>query len=490
MSILDSAIFKAVREHADHMLEYGRGPLEEAEPPLFASVVDPLDRAPKTHQVMPPPGIRINDFSWAGNNLMHDVPFLETLLALTEVTGDARYETAVDRALAFYVENCPHPETGLFPWGEHAQWSFTSRRILPNACQDPYDFVSHEMVIHEHLRFAPAWFWERVWQASPQAVVRFAKGLNGHLMDLDTFEHNRHAPMNGQHWNEIPYQGQGKDFARHAGMYIFDCLFAYSKSGDESLLEWARRKTRYHMDRRHPNGILKGCIRTKTEREEGQHDSFACSLYDAAKVLGEDTAEGREFMTAARELFAARENQDLGAEPSASEEPRAEDAWNSGYGGRGPAWGGGSVAAMVYERTGMQRYADSIVRAAEYQAQAGPPWCDRPVVTSTLLENMRLPMDAFWVTGEQKFLDRAVEVAGWSIERAAPTGLFLGVLNMDYFANINICYSVLGTYGLASDRPAYYFSGTGAPGLVRNLLRLALLQEGEPDILGVDPHGR
>jgi hypothetical protein len=38
--------------------------------------------------------------------------------------------------------------------------------------------------------------------------------------------------------------------------------------------------------------------------------------------------------------------------------------------------------------------------------------------------------------------------------------------------------------------PGLYYSVSGTPLLVRNLLRLALLLEGEEDILGVDRHSR
>lgn len=491
MSLRDNPIFQAVKRHADCMLKYGRDPSEENPSPLFAAVVDALDKKAKTHQLVPPPGVRIGDFSWAGNNLMHEIAFLETLTALTQLTGERRYEDAVDEVFAFYPHHCPYPGTGLFPWGEHAQWSFHSRRVLPNCVyHDPFQFLETNGIIHEHLRFAPAWFWERMWRASPECVVRFAKGLDRHLLNYDTFEHNRHAPLTEYAWNEIPYTGQGKDFARHAGMFIFDCAFAFKRSGDRTLWDWARRKLGYHLERRLPNGIVSGCIRTPNETQEGQHDSLACSVFDAAKVLGEDTAEGREFLDTARELFDARAKQRAENPPVKATDDDLPNAWNTGYGAVSSPAFGTVLNHQVYERSGVQWYADTIVAAAEWQLNVAPPPEDRPVVTWAFYNNLMVPMAAYTLTGEQKYLDRADTVAKWAIERATCDGLFLGVINMEYYFNINITWSASGCFGKKSDRPGYYFSGTGAPSLVRNLLRLALLEEGKDDILGVDDHPR
>ena len=241
MSLIDNHWFKLAKTHLDSMLEFGRG----KDSPLFGGVIDIGRRKVQTALTPPPPGIRISDFNWCGNNLMHDVPLLEVMSLLGKLTGDAKYEQALGEMFTFYGQRCPLPETGLFPWGEHAQWSFADQGIVPCSFTNGLaNFRRDGSIIHDHLRFAPGWFWQRMWNENPSAVVNFAKGLNGHIVDNKTFEHNRHAVICGAWWRDPnnPTFDKGADFARHSGFYIFDCLFAYKHSGDESLFEWARKK--------------------------------------------------------------------------------------------------------------------------------------------------------------------------------------------------------------------------------------------------------
>ncbi len=480
MSLADNPLFQAVRGHADLMLAHGRDPGNgtDAPSPLFACVVEPVTRQVRLHQQVPPPGIRLNDLSWAGNNLMHDVPFLDTLLLLGRITGDAAYEAAVDAVFGFYPHHCPHPETGLFPWGEHAQWSFTSRRILANACQDPYAF-SEYMIIHDHLRFAPAWFWERMWQSCPEAVVRYAHGLNFHIMNPATGEHNRHAPLAGRHWNEIPYTGAGKDFARHAGFFIFETAFAGKRSGDVSLLEWARWKLAWHLDRRLSSGMIRGTARRPSEEQPGQHDLLALCVADAADVLGRETAEGAGLGAAADELFSVRETPgneptfDPGAWPPAH-------AWRHAYGGVSPGAPSAAGLEQVWHRTGQDPYAKVIVAQAEWQMQVGE-LPEQPVVAFAMMRNLDIPLAAYAVTGEQRYLDRAGQMAALAVKRFSRNGLFTGVNGMDYHGNINILWSLPAGLDERPGAGPLYLSGTGTPGLVRSVLRTAMLQEGLDD---------
>ena len=502
MSILDNKYFQAVRKHADSMLECGRDDCGDSPSPLFAGTVDVGKREISVSTVVPPPGIRESDFNWCGNNLMHDIPFLEALNALTQVTGDERYAGAVDEVFAFYGANCPYPGTGLFPWGEHAQWSFPDRRTLP--CHFSYG-VSHlvddNYISHDHLRFATEWFWEAMWKHHPDAVVRFAHGLNGHIVNEETFEHNRHAALTENWWRDPknPDDGPGKDFARHSGHYIFDCVFAFKKSGDRSLLEWSRRKLDWHLNRRLPNGLIRGCARTPGEEKEGQHDSLALCVADAADLLGSDTPEGRELADLAAELFDAK-TKEVADRPAPSMTGEAHPTvWLGGYFRKpgattGPkstaGMTGGSYGHMLYERTKLEWYADSILESARWAIEnVPPPLSHVPVMARSFSGKLDSAMTAYAISGDEFFLKGAAKFADWSIEELFRNDLFMGASNMRIFRSGTNSEYHLDEWA-EPNTPGLYYSVSGTPLLVRNLLRLALLLEGEEDILGIDRHSR
>jgi len=48
----------------------------------------------------------------------------QLLYQLTTVTGQPRYAAAADAALTFFLASTVAPESGLLPWGAHAQWDF------------------------------------------------------------------------------------------------------------------------------------------------------------------------------------------------------------------------------------------------------------------------------------------------------------------------------------------------------------------------------
>lgn len=489
MSVQANRFFIAVKTHADSMLAFGRDPVEEDPSPLFAGVVNPVAKKALTNYVISPPGIRVTDYNWCGNNLMHDIPFLETLSALSRLISDHRYEQAVEDVFSFYGKYCPHPETGLFPWGEHLQWSFEDRKPMPCGLTRGFKYVHDEhYLIHDHLHFAPVWFWERMWARHPAAVVRFAHGLNFHIMNPETFEHNRHAPFAGHHWNEMPYQGIGKDFARHAGFFIFDCCFAYRKSGDVSLLDWSRRKRDWHLGRRLPNGLVRACIRTKTENEEGQHDQLALALWDASLVLGQETPEGREFGDQARELFDAKARWLAESSPPSFPEP-GEDLWMAGYMRKSRA-GYGSGNILMYYYGGLQVVADRTVEKARWTARhLPPPPAGIPVMARVFNAAIDLQLTAFDLTGDASFLGEAARFGDLALKELFHADMLLGASHMKIFqTGQNSEYHVDPCAHPAI--PGLYYSVSGTPILTRTLLRLALKLEGMEDLLGVDTYSR
>lgn len=492
MPLSPNHFYKIVRSHADAMLESGRGTVDGEVTPLFGGVIDVGLRQVITFLTPPPPCIRITDFNWCGNNLTHDLPLLEVLNTLGDVSGEKHYNAAVEDVFKYYGAHCPHPVTGLFPWGEHAQWSFGDKSILPCSFSNGLSNYRDQNLVHDHLAFAPGWFWQGLWNHHPDVVTKFAHGLDGHIVNAETFEHNRHGQLSQGWWHDKhnPGTGQGKDFARHAGFFIFDTLFAYARSGDESLLEWARRKTKYHMDRRLPNGIIHGCVRSKEEQEEGQHDSFVLSIADAADVLG-DTPEGHEFRAYAEELFDARRKM-LQSEPiPLPEEPGDGRLWLDGYIRKAPIkLRAGNMQAQMYARTGIPWYADTIIETARWlQTNLQEPPAHMPVIARRFWFHLEAMLAAHALTGDSSFLESAAQIGAWVEKDLVRNGMLLGCSNIT-------CVRLNGNYETHIDpwtepnSPGFYYSVSGTNNLLRSLLRLALLQEGQPDPLGPDPYRR
>lgn len=458
------------------MLDKGRDTLGDPPVPLFSPLVDVHWLRMVPHRVPVPPGIRPGDMSWRGNNLMHDIPFLEALRVLSEATGDGRYREAVKSELDFFAHNCPHPETGLFPWGEHAQWCFVTKEAQPNAALA----AREQAVVHDHLRFAPEWLWKELWDRTPEAVLGFARGLDGHIVNQNTFEHCRHAGINSRWDRSQPRTGAGTDFARHSGFYIFDCLFAYRESQDVTLLDWARKKLAWHVDRRLPTGIIPSAVRTPQEHDEGQHDLLALCTFDAGTMLGEDTPEGKEFHEIACQLLEARAALDGQTSPV----PQTNDlcAWGWAYGqSNASEFIPGLRHKQIYDRTGVAWYGDAVVERARMLMKAPPPPDHFPSLAWDFWGNMELAVEAYLVSGDRAFLDHAAKVAGWAIEKLVRRDVIMGASNMQY---------MIGGYYGNTERPGYYYSCSGTPSLVRGFLRLALIQEGKTDILGTDAHFR
>lgn len=502
MQLADNRYFQVARKHIDAMLSFGRDPVNDPPHPLFGGVVDPQAKRTMISLTPPPPGVRTTDFNWCGNNLMHDIPLVECMIALTRLTGEAGYDAAVDEMLKFYGANCAHPETGLFGWGEHGQWSYADSEILPCTFTGGLKaYREHGWMVHDHLRCAPPWFWDRLWKHHPQAVVRFAHGLNGHIVDEKTFEHNRHASLTGKWWRDPknPDMDKGKDFARHAGFFILDCLFAASRSDDRSLVDWSRRKLQWHMGRRLANGIVSGCARTAEENAEGQHDSFSLSVLEAAELFPEGSAERAEFAAAALELLDARVRQKRGGEVQLPAVPCDGRIWRTGYfrkTDKAFALPPGNIFHMIHQRTGSQWHADSLVAAARWLVrELLPPPVNVPVTAGVFHQFIELLIAAHKIAGDPAFMTMAAQVADWAIQTLDADPLLAGVSYMRLWRTNENCEQHFDPWA-EEDAKSHkraslmYYSGTGTPLLVRSLMHLAILQTGTDDILGIDLHRR
>lgn len=450
----------------DTMLEHGTDRYGDEHSPMFASVLDTVSLAIPDRRPPAIPGQRESDRAHGGGNLMHDIPLLGTMYALAEGLGRQEYAAAADAYLDFFAQHCTSTVSGLFPWGEHAYWDFYEERP-GNGYQQPRPFT------HDHLRQAPVWFWEKMWARNPYAVIRFADALYQHITEPETFEYSRHAPILAR--AHQPIGDRSFDFPRHGGFYILDWSFAYVNGGVDHHLHLAKTMDAYHHGHLDRWGGLPIESRTPVDDPVGFHAknspvqelSLGFSLLEAADLI-----EGQEADTARtwREhahiyvdgFFNAPHDLEKGIYAVLSDQVdnsvfKEATVWGSRYG----AGAVGSYAVLcvgLYRRLGEDRLLDWAVAVDEAHQQTPIP-DDVQMPAIDMGHAIALAADLYDVTGEERFLQRAVARAETAIERyATDSGLLRGALGIDW-----------------------YESQMGVAYLVHALARTAALQESRTD---------
>ena len=239
-----------------------------------------------------PPGIsgqRDGDRSHLGSNLIHDHVTLKTMYALAAAIRRPDYAVAADAYLQRFAAHCTNTPTGLFPWGEHSFWHLLEDSV-GDSYRDPARKKNSKNAIHDHLRQAPLWLWEKLWQFNPRCVERFAEGLDFHWQAGKQEEYMRHAYI-GQRVFTMP-QSRSFDFPRHSGFYILDWAFAWTKTGRADFLRQLDTMLDYWWDRRDARGLLRIESRSPLTdlqffniNSPGQTISLAASLLESAAVL-------------------------------------------------------------------------------------------------------------------------------------------------------------------------------------------------------------
>jgi hypothetical protein len=255
---------------------------------LFPGLIDRRQRRMLTE--LPPgiPGQRIGDRAFLGSNLMHDQPTLQTLYALGIALGRPAFTEAADAYLRRFATHCTATVTGLFPWGEHSFWQLVEDRVGDGSHHvNPGHRGSP---VHDHLRQAPVWLWEKLYAFNPRCVERFAEGLDYHWVEGGRVEYNRHATIQlAAPWPQHP---RACDFPRHAGFYILDWAFAWSKTGRPDFLQQIRDMLDYAWPHRDARGLLTLVSRETALRPAyapAQTLSLGVSLLESAALL-----DGRE----------------------------------------------------------------------------------------------------------------------------------------------------------------------------------------------------
>ena len=251
---------------------------------LFPSILHPQTGDMLMEKPTKIPGQRDGDRAHLGSNLIHDEPLLATMNALAGNQSKPEYIEAVDRYLEHFAQNCTNTATGLFPWGEHSFWQILEERV--GCSRNPAGGAA----IHDHLRQAPLWLWQKLNTFNPDCVQSFADGLDYHWTEGDGFEYIRHANIDTK--AHLDRGARACDFPRHSGFYIFDLAFAYTQNQRPEIREQIQRYTDYWWEKRDARGLLRIESRSPTEAERffeknapTQTFSLGISLLESAALL-------------------------------------------------------------------------------------------------------------------------------------------------------------------------------------------------------------
>lgn len=401
------------RSFMDTMIAKGTDIYGEEHTPMFVSILL-VDTQTHPGAVLPAiDGQRQADRAPFGGNLQHDLPLLDAMEHMTALTGDDRYVNAARAYLQHFLDHGANTPTGIWPWGEHAHIDF--RTNTPGH------------TTHEYLGAPSLAFWELAWQMNPDAVTAHASGLINHVVNLDTFEFNRHANI----MEPLPVprpEGLGfLDFPRHGGFFLQTWAFAYSRTGDAKYLDWIERMLD-HQD----NTLLaeSGLLPSTSERagrpvSASLASTFSCalSMLESVPLLeGTETGERVEQMA-------------LGYIDAVAEQSRianSEPRFTAAYGAGALA---GSVMNYIhaYRLTGDERFPPMARAVAERYAELDEIPRVRNTPAQVFGSIVNLMLDMYELDEDPRWIEAAERYAQVGIERLYYDGLFRGATELWYY---------------------------------------------------------
>jgi hypothetical protein len=325
----------------------------------------------------------------------------------------------------------------------------------------------------------PAGFWDRVWTLNPDALRGEADGLVNHVVNLDTFDFDRHADIR----NPLPVprpRGLGfLDFPRHAGFYINVWTMAYARTGEPRYLDWSRGMIGHVGRSCDPKSGLPPAS-TRTERAQTIAVelvlSLSISLLEASQRLpaGPDRdryeSAAKAYLDRILELpHPASRGQFVVSFPAGSVPPERDVAYSSPY---RYEYGGGFTAdnaallLAAYRWTGDERALRLAEGYADYYAQHDPPPPWEIVRAHVYASILGLYADLYDLRKRPEHLAQAERYGQLAIERLFWRGLFRGATSIDHYEGDlmvgNLIYNLAWLHALQSSSsvkvPPNYFN--------------------------------
>ena len=230
---------QAARQFADIVLDKGRDTYRASPTPMF---VDGLNV-----DTLEPVCWQYGGESWICCNLASQQNLFRTLVALTNLTGEARYKDAAKEAISWHFEHYTR-SCGLLQWGGHRFIDLATGKVVG------------EQDTHELKWSFP--YYELMWEVNPGATERYIKAFwNAHILDWTVLDMNRHGRYDraaGALWDSAYVGGEpffpakGLTFLNTGSDLMYAGILLYELNGDDGAATWALRLMKRYVDARNP----------------------------------------------------------------------------------------------------------------------------------------------------------------------------------------------------------------------------------------------
>ncbi len=234
----DEARLQAVQIFADNVLAKGKDQYGTPSP-LFVDGWNVVEDQPVVwvHQGQ----------EWIPSNLASQQNLFRTLVGLSELTGDSRYQQAARDAVEYHFEHLVS-SCGLLRWGGHR---FIDLKTMKTVGEQNH----HELKFHFP-------FYEFLHEINPEATEKYLRACwNAHVLDwgiLDMNRHGRYEKPLGDLWDsqfkdpDPFFEASGLTFLNCGSDLIYAGTLLYQFTGEEGALVWSKRLAEQYVKARHP----------------------------------------------------------------------------------------------------------------------------------------------------------------------------------------------------------------------------------------------
>lgn len=259
-------LLDAVTRFADTVVEHGRDRYGKKHTPLFVDVlnVETLEspEIPLGLASVDRPGVVMSNFAYQQN-------LLRTLVALSNLTGNAKYRREAEKATRHVFQHQVHEESGLLYWGVHTFMDIAGDSLR-----------HHENNYHEVKSVYP--FYEFLYDVDPEKTERFIKNMwLAHVESWPVLTFNRHGAYRtydeSKAWDHAwdnpgpNVRANGLTFFNAGSDFIYAGFFLGMNADDEQAALWAGRLfERFAVGRDPTTRIMPSSSVRQSHRERGK----------------------------------------------------------------------------------------------------------------------------------------------------------------------------------------------------------------------------